>query len=75
MGIDFNQWHKIKVPYLKGIEVISCEAFGLFIDFDKKVEKQLFNTFFLPQHATIAEMENCATPNPSNTLQDNAIEN
>jgi len=74
MGIDFNQWHKIKVPYLKGIEVISCEAFGLFIDFDKKVEKQLFNAFFLPQHATTAEMENWATSNPSNTLQDNAVE-
>jgi ribonuclease H / adenosylcobalamin/alpha-ribazole phosphatase len=45
MGVPRSQWHRLCIPHLAPIELISTR-FGLFIDLHESVERRLFADFF-----------------------------
>jgi probable phosphoglycerate mutase len=47
MGVPQSQWHRLRVPHLAPIELVSTR-FGLFVDLHESVERRLFEDFFHP---------------------------
>jgi len=45
MGVPQQEWHRLRIPHLAPIEVISTR-FGLFVDLHESVERRLFADFF-----------------------------
>jgi len=45
MGVPRGAWHRLRIPHLVPIQLIATR-FGLFVDLDESVERQIFTDFF-----------------------------
>ncbi len=46
LSVPQTQWYRLRIPHLAPITVVSTEKFGLFVDLDEDVEREIFGGFF-----------------------------
>jgi broad specificity phosphatase PhoE len=46
LSVPQTQWYRLRIPHLAPITVVSTEKFGLFVDLDQDVEREVFGGFF-----------------------------
>jgi broad specificity phosphatase PhoE len=47
LGVPMTDWHRLHIPHLAPIHLVASR-FGLFVDLDEAVERQVFAGFFHP---------------------------
>jgi len=46
LSVPQTEWHRLQIPHLIPITVISTENFGLFLDLHESIERDIFSAFF-----------------------------
>jgi len=46
LNVPQTEWYRLRIPHLAPITVLSTKNFGLFLDLDEPVEREVFNSFF-----------------------------
>ena len=46
LSVPQPQWYRLRIPHLAPITVVSTREFGLFVDLEEKVEREIFADFF-----------------------------
>lgn len=46
LSVPRTEWYRLQIPHLAPMMVISTENFGLFVDLDERVEREIFGAFF-----------------------------
>jgi broad specificity phosphatase PhoE len=46
LSVPQTEWYRLRIPHLAPITVVSTEQFGLFVDLEEDVEREIFAEFF-----------------------------
>ena len=46
LGVPQRDWYRLRIPHLAPITVVATGRFGLFVDLDEAVEREMFADFF-----------------------------
>jgi broad specificity phosphatase PhoE len=46
LSVPQTQWYRLRIPHLAPITVVSTRKFGLFVDLEENVERNVFGDFF-----------------------------
>jgi broad specificity phosphatase PhoE len=44
-GVPQHEWHRLRLPHLAPIGLVASRRFGLFLDLDEQVEREVFSPF------------------------------
>jgi probable phosphoglycerate mutase len=45
LGVPQDQWYRLRIPHLTPVHLVSSSQFGLFVDLDESVEREIFADF------------------------------
>ena len=51
LSVPQTQWYRLRIPHLAPITVVSTPSFGLFVDLEERVEREVFADFYAEQYA------------------------
>jgi len=46
LGVPQREWYRLRIPHLAPVTVVSTDKFGLFVDLQENVEREIFADFF-----------------------------
>jgi len=46
LAVPRKEWYRLRIPHLAPITVVSTQKFGLFVDLEENVEREIFADFF-----------------------------
>jgi probable phosphoglycerate mutase len=52
MGVPPSEWHRLQIPHMAPISLVCSDRYGLFIDLEESVERDVFAKFFMAKNNT-----------------------